>query len=162
MALKSAIDAASRSHAEAMAAGLGVSVDWAERSERVAFDYWTPLSAPTLRGPNAEAPTISITGPAGLVFGMIESTTEAEVERLVFDPQQPQDLGWPDLSSLKAEHLALVANSAETQSMTGEADLATAARRLLQTTPAEVVVTKQAARGCLVTTADGQEEVGLW
>lgn len=162
LTLKSAIDAESRDHAEAMAAGLGVAADWVERSERVAFDYWTPLSAPTLRGPNAKAPALSITGPAGLVFGMIEATAEAEVERLVFDPQQPQDLGWPDLSGLEAEHLALVANSAETQSMTGETDLATAARRLLQMTPAEVVVTKRAARGCLVTTADDQEEVGVW
>lgn len=160
--LKSAIDDVFRDQAEAMATGLGVKVDWVERSELVAFDYWTPLSAPTLRGPNAKASTVRITGPAGLVFGMIEATTEAEVERLVFDPQQPRDLGRPDLSRIKAEHLALVANSAETRSMTGEADLATAAERLLESTPAEVVVTKRAARGCLVTTAVDQEEVGLW
>jgi hypothetical protein len=160
--LRSAIDAELHDQAEAMAAGLGITVDWVERSEPVAFDYWTPLSAPTLRGPNAEAPTIRIAGAAGLVFGMIESTIEAEVERLVVDPQQPRDLGWPDLSGMKAEHLALVANSAETRSMTGETDLAAAAKRLLESTPAEVVVTKRAARGCLVTTADGQEEVGVW
>ncbi len=93
---------------------------------------------------------------------MIETAAEAEVERLVFDPQQPRDLGWPDLSGLKAERLALVANAVETKSMTGESDLPTAARSLLENTPAEVVVTKRAARGCLVTTAEGQEEVGLW
>jgi hypothetical protein len=96
------------------------------------------------------------------MFGMIEATATADVERLVFDPQQPKDLGRPDLSALKADHLALVANAAETQLMTGEADLAEAATRLLESTPAEVVVTKRAARGSLVTTADGQEEVGVW
>jgi len=145
-----------------MATGLGVNVDWTERSEPVAFDYWTPLSAPTVRGPSANAPPLHITGAAGLVFGMIEAATEAEVERLVFDPQQPKDLGDPDLSRIKAQRLAVVANSAETRSMTGETDLAAAARRLLETTSAEVVVTKRAARGSLVTTADGQVEVGLW
>jgi hypothetical protein len=160
--LKSAIDAELHDQAEAMAAGLGVGVDWVERSEPVAFDYWTPISAPTVRGPNAKASAVHITGAAGLVFGMIEATTKAQVECLVFDPQQPKDLGPPDLSGLETERLALVANSAETQSMTGEADLAAAARRLLESTPAEVVVTKRAARGCLVTTADSQEEVGLW
>lgn len=160
--LKSAIDAELHDHAEATAAGLGVKVDWVERSEPVAFDYWTPLSAPTLRGPNAQASALQITDAAGLVFGMIEATTTAEVERLVFDPQQPKDLGRPDLSGLKVDHLALVANSAETQSMTGETNLAAAAMRLLESTPAEVVVTKRAARGCLVTTAKSQEEVGLW
>lgn len=162
LTLKSAVDSEFRSQAEAMATGLGVEVDWVERSEPVAFDYWTPLSAPTLRGPNAKAPTLRITGAAALVFGMIEAASEVEVERLVFDPQQPKDLGRPDLSRMKADHLALVANAAETKSMTGETELTAAANQLLEITPAEVVVTKRAARGALVTTANGQEEVGLW
>jgi hypothetical protein len=162
LVLKSAIDASLGDQAEAMASGLNVSVDWVERSEPVAFDYWTPLSAPTLRGPNAKAPDVHLTGTAGLVFGMVEATTTTDVERLVFDPQQPKDLGRPDFSGFKTDRLALVANSAETQSMTGEIDLATAARSLLESTPAEVVVTKRAARGSLVTTSDGQEDVGLW
>jgi hypothetical protein len=162
LVLKSAIDAELREQAEATAAGLGVEVAWVERSEPVAFDYWTPLSAPFLRGPNAKASDLHISGGSGLVFGMIESATNVEVERLVFDPQQPKDLGQPDFSVLHAQHLALVANEAETQSMTREVDVATAARMLLETTPAEVVVTKRAARGSLVTTVDGQEEVGLW
>lgn len=162
LTLSSAIDTELRDQAEAMAAGLGVKVNWVERSEPVAFDYWTPLSAPTLRGPNARASSIHIADEAGLVFGMIEAAIEADVEQLVFDPQQPKDLGQPDLSRMKAKRLAVVANSAETKSMTGQADLVAAAKRLLEVTSAEVVVTKRAARGSLVTTADTQEEVGLW
>lgn len=162
LTLKSAIDPELRDQAEAMATGLGVDVEWTDRSEPVAFDYWTPLSAPTVRGPSANASPLHITGAAGLVFGMIEAATEAEVERLVFDPQQPKDLGQPDLSRIKAQQLAVVANSAETRAMTGETDLVAAAKRLLETTSAEVVVTKRAARGSLVTTANAQVEVGLW
>jgi hypothetical protein len=162
LVLKSAIDDGLRTNAEAMAGGLGVNVEWAARSGPVAFDHWTPLSAPTLRGPGATAPAPHLTGSAALVFGMIETKVTTEVERLVFDPQQPRDLGQSDFSGLRAEHLALVANAAETRSMTGETDVAVAARTLLTTTPAEVVVTKLAARGSLVSTDDDQREVGLW
>lgn len=160
--LKSAIDHTLHEHAEAITAGASVNVEWVERSEPVAFHYWTPLSAPTVRGPNATAPQIQISGEAALVFGMIETEASAEVKHLVFDPQQPRDLGPPDLSRLRADHLAIVANAAETRAMTGEDDPAVGARRLLESTAAEVVVTKRAARGCLITTADGQEEVGVW
>lgn len=160
--LKTAIDAAGRDEAEVLAGGLQVTLEHVERSEPVAFDYWTPLNAPTIRGPNATAPDLHVTGDAALIFGMVESNVTADVGRLVYDPQQPKDLGAPDLSGLRAAHLALVANAVETASMTGVGDLAEAARQLLDRTGAEVVVTKRAARGSIVTTADGQEEVGLW
>lgn len=162
LTLASAIDPKLRRHADVVAAGLGLSVDWVERSEPVAFDYWTPLSAPTIRGPNARASDIRGSGSAGLVFGMIEGTPQVEVERLVYDPQQPKDLGPPDFSELQADHLALVANSAETRLMSGHEDPGAGAEHLLENTPADVVITKRAARGCLVTTEDGQQEVGLW
>lgn len=160
--LHSAIDDGSHRLAEATAAGLSVEVAWERRTEPVAFDYWTPLSAPTVRGPNAKAPPLKISGTSGLVFGTLETSSEADVEWLVFDPQQPKDLGAPDLSGLKADHLAIVANEIETKSMTGESDLHQAARRLLEISDAEVVVTKRAARGSLVTTEGEQQAVGVW
>jgi hypothetical protein len=160
--LRTAIDERLRQSAEVVAGGLRLRLEPVERSEPVAFDYWTPLSAPTVRGPNAQAPDVHLAGDAALVFGMVECGVTSEVDRLVFDPQMPKDLGRPDFSDFKTNHLALVANAAETQSMAGQEDLYLAARTLLAETPAEVVITKRAARGSLVTTADGQEEVGLW
>src|SRR5215211_1926304 len=62
LVLQTAIDTDLRGAAEATAGGLSVSLDVVERSEPVAFDYWTPLSAPTLRGPNAVAQPIHVSG----------------------------------------------------------------------------------------------------
>ena len=162
LVLHTAIDAGLDGEAKTIAQTFDLEVDWRERSEPVAFRYWTPLSAPTISGPSARAADAAINGGASLVFGMIESDTSADVDRLVFDPQQPQDLGPFELTNLRAGRLAIVANAAETRGMSGEQDLAVAANVLRETTSAEVVVTKQAARGALVTTAAGQELVGPW
>lgn len=161
LVLTSAVDVGHRQAAEVMTSGLDIAVEWAERSSPVAFDYWTPISAPTIRGPGATAPELKVDSPAALVFGMIEASASGSAERLVFDPQQPRDLGKPDIP-VASGALALVANSAETRSMTGISDLREAAAALLKEAGAEVVVTKQAARGCLVTTSEGQDEVGPW
>jgi pfkB family carbohydrate kinase/Nucleoside 2-deoxyribosyltransferase len=161
--LRSAIDDRLRKEADVLAETLGLTVEWRERSEPVTFHYWTPLSAPTISGPSAEATTVALAGEHALAFGMLESRTTADVDALVFDPQQPRDLGpVRNLAELKCGRLALVANVAETRAMSGELDLSVAAKKLLESTGAEVVITKQAARGALVTTAEHQELVGPW
>lgn len=162
VSLHSAIDSRLRSEALIVSATLGLDVQWRERSEPVAFNYWTPLSAPTIDGPNAKSDPIELLGGNALVFGMLEGRPHAEVDGLVFDPQQPRDLGALSRDGLKAARFAVVANAAETRAMTDESDLATGARRLRDLAAAEVVVTKCAARGALVTTAHAQELVGPW
>lgn len=162
LTLHSAVDAALRDDAEVVAATLGLHVQWRERTEPVAFRYWTPLSAPTIDGPNARAEPIVLSDGNTLVFGMLEGRPRADVDGLVFDPQQPRDLGAIDLDGLRAGRLGLVANSAETMAMTGEREVAVAAQRMRELAGADVVVTKRAARGALVTTATGQELVGPW
>jgi pfkB family carbohydrate kinase/Nucleoside 2-deoxyribosyltransferase len=162
LVLHSAVDAEFDAEAKTIAQTFELSVEWRERSEPVAFRYWTPLSAPTISGPSARAPDVELKGGDALLFGMIESGTSADVDGLVLDPQQPRDLGPLDMTSLRAQRLAIVANAAETRAMTGESELEVAARRLRASTSAEVVVTKQAARGALVTSADAQELVGPW
>jgi hypothetical protein len=162
LSLHSAIDEAHHDDAEVVAATLGLDVTWRSRSEPVAFRYWTPLSAPTVDGPNATSEPIELSGGNALVFGMVEGRPQADVEGLVFDPQQPRDLGALNLHNLHADRLAIVANTPETKALSGESELAVAAQRLRETAGAEVVVTKCAARGALVTTADSQSLVGPW
>jgi hypothetical protein len=163
LVLDTAIDEQLGGEAKTIAATLGLDVQWRERSEPISFHYWTPLSAPTISGPSAKAPDAEINDGQALAFGMIESGATTDVEGLVFDPQQPRDLRpMEQLQSLSAGRLAIVANSAETRAMADEDDLAIAASKLRQNTSAEVVITKQAARGALVTTAQGQELVGPW
>ena len=163
LVLDSAIDDGLAPEAETIAATLGLDVQWRERSEPVGFHYWTPLSAPNVSGPSARAPAAHVGGGLALAFGMIENQLSTDVEGLVFDPQQPRDLRQIEqLDTLKAGRLAIVANIAETRAMAAEKDIAVAARKLVAETPASVVITKQAARGALVTTAQSQELVGPW
>lgn len=156
----SAVDGHLRSEAETVTASLGITTEWRERSEPVGFDYWTPLSAPAIDGPHAHAEDILLDGGRALVFGMLECRTRGTVDGLVFDPQQPRDLRGLDLGGISAKRLAVIANANETRAMAAEADLEAAAQKLLEISPADVVITKRAARGCLVTTADAQEWVG--
>ena len=162
LVLHTATDSQQADEAETVAATFALEVQWRERSEAVRFHYWTPLSAPTITGPSARASNASIDDGPTLVFGMIESGTSTDVEGLVFDPQQPRDLGPINLESLKCERLAIVANPAETRAMAEQQDLEVAAKALQATTGAEVVITKQGARGALVTTLGRQELVGAW
>jgi len=162
LTLLSAIDETTRAEATAIAEGLGVTVEWTPRTDLVGFSYSTPLSSPSIRGLNATAQPIAVTGENALVFGMLEGKVTADVNRLVYDPQKPTDLGAPDLSELHYEHLAIVANAGETRAMAGLDDVRDAASRLLEQTGADVVVAKCAARGSLVTTSNGQTDVGVW
>lgn len=160
--LHSAIDSTLREEALIVAATLGLNIQWRERTEPVAFRYWTPLSAPTIDGPNASSEPIELSGGNALVFGMLEGRPRAKVDGLVFDPQQPRDLGAVNLDGLSSGRLAVIANAAETRALTGEPDLFAAARKLRELASADVVVTKRAARGALVTTAEQQAGVGPW
>lgn len=163
LVLDTAIDEQLAAEARTIATTLALNVRWRERSEPISFHYWTPLSAPTISGPSAKSPAAEINDGLALAFGMIESETTAVVDGLVFDPQQPRDLQpIGQLQSLKAGRLAIVANSAETRAMACEHDLSVAAYKLRKSMSADVVITKQAARGALVTTARGQELVGPW
>jgi hypothetical protein len=163
LTLHSAVDERLQPSAETVVTTLGLDVQWRQRSEPVAFRYWTPLSAPTIDGPNATIDEpIELSGGNALVFGMLEGRPRAEVDGLVFDPQRPRDLGAFELDGFSAGRLAVVANTPETRAMTGESDLATAAQRLRELSGADVVITKCAARGALVTAGDRQELVGPW
>lgn len=155
----SAIDQVLAEEAEVTVAGLGIETAWSEREQPVSFNYWTPLSPPTIDGASATA-EIEVHGEAALVFGMLEGRSRAKAKALVFDPQQPRDLGPLDLDGLEAERLAIVANAGETRALGGVDDVAEGARRLLEGSGAEVVITKRAARGLLVTTAESQVSVG--
>lgn len=162
LSLYSAIDETMLRDADVVAATFNLDVHWHKRSEPVAFQYWTALSAPTIDGPNAVSEPIELSGGNALVFGMLEGRPRADVDGLVFDPQQPRDLGQLDLDGLRADRLAVVANTRETMALTGERDIAVAAYRLREAANADVVITKRAAWGALVTTAERQELVGPW
>jgi len=159
--LISAIEEASADDASTLVGGLDLAARWHDRSEGVSFTYLTPLSAPMIGGRHARTTKpVAVDADHALVFGMIEGQPSARARALVFDPQQPNDLAPLGLKQLQADRFAIVANASETRALGGVRSVEDAARRLLHETGAAVVVTKQAARGALVTTADIQERVG--
>lgn len=158
----SPIDAESREDAEVMASTFGLDIEWKERDKAVAFEYHTPLSSPVITGPDSKAESFEVSGDVALVFGMLECQPTVDVKTLVFDPQKPRGLTGLNLDGIDAERLAIVANAAETRAMSGTSDLEEGAKIIFDAAGADVVITKRAARGALVTTSDGQEMVGPW
>jgi hypothetical protein len=160
--LVTAVDNETLLDAETLAQGGGIPLRIVERSEPVSFNYATPLSAPIISGARARAvEDVAGESDTALAFGMLEADVKVRAGRLVFDPQQPQDLSPLVLDSIQADHLAIVANSAETHALAGGTrSLQGAAQELLAKSGAEVVVTKGGARGALVTEPRRQEWVG--
>jgi hypothetical protein len=144
------------------AAAFGLDVRWLPRSSPIAFDYFTPLSTPAISGRSSrltEQPPEQ-TDDEALVFGMIEGRPPVRARAVVIDPQQPRELARLDIDDIEAERIAVVLNTAETAAISGSADVSEGARRILDAHQVEVVVTKRAMRGALVTTADSQTLVG--
>jgi nucleoside 2-deoxyribosyltransferase len=164
LTLVAAVEPDARLEAEAVAGGLGVTAEWVERSERVRFNYFTPLSAPLVDGSMSRvAEPVNREDHVILAFGMIESPLggfELSAESLILDPQQPRDLLRLDLGRLRFGRLAIVANIAETLALGEGRDLKAAAAALRREYGADVVVTKWGARGTLITHQSGQEVVG--
>jgi hypothetical protein len=160
--LISAIDPRSKVEAESLAATFGLEVDWTARSEPVAFSYDTPLSSPAISGLDSQSESLFVDHEAVLVFGMLENKPKVKANRLVLDPQKPRDLGKLDLDGVSANHLAIVANAIETRAITDEEDPKDGAKSLLNSSNAEVVITKLAARGALVTTKNDQKVIPPW
>jgi nucleoside 2-deoxyribosyltransferase len=139
----------------------GVNVTWIERSGPVGFDYFTPLSTPAITGRSVRLLGDSRTedDDAALVFGMIEGRPSVNAGSVVFDPQQPRELSGLDLNGISAERVAVVLNSAETAAISETVDVYDGPRRILEHDRVEVVVTKRAMRGAIVTTATDQRVI---
>lgn len=165
MRLISAIDQQQGPEADLIASGLGLDVTWVSRTEPVSFRYFTPVSPPVINGRMAQAEALNAEDEIILVFGMVEcpiGRISASGTWIVVDPQQPRDLTDLDLSNVKADHLAIVANAREIKALGRDADVGTAAKTVARKYGAEVVVTKLAARGALVTTDTDQAMVGAF
>lgn len=158
--LRSAVEETSRQVAQATAAGFGLAQpSWVERSMRVEFAYETPLSAPALYGRDARLlEPLVVEDDAVLVFGLIEGEASIAAKALVVDPQH--DIGVELLRKYQHRRLAVVASGAEITALAGVASVEDAARTLLNTANAAVVVAKLGAIGALVVTPEGVEGVG--
>lgn len=126
------------------------------RTERVGFRYATPISSPSVNGPNSRVRgNVRVQDGTVLMFGLVEASDHAfdiESDILVLDPQKPRDTGPLDTTGIQSKRLVVVANGSEIRKLGGRNDVKDAASRLLNSRPdIEAVITKRGAIGSLVT-----------
>lgn len=150
-----------RAPAEHLADRAGFTLAAVPASYAVSFDYFHPLSTPTIRPePRRMIPheAIKADGEVVLRYGMLEGDAIVDADIAVYDPQSAFGAHPFARNGSRADRLAVVLNRQEAASMTGSWDAREAAGRLLRD-GAEVVVVKMGGHGALVVTADGEEVV---
>ena len=143
--------------AMSVATGLNVELEVTKRDEPIRFSYYTPLTTPSLDGDGQPRKNLSVAGgrAGAIVFGMVEADSEVSAETIVFDPQRPRGPMPIDRGRLQAERFGVVCNSAEVMSLGKSADIREAAKAVLKTASADVVVVKRGPLGALVVLPNG-------
>lgn len=151
--LVTAIDEHNGPALEAVAGGVGVTLDVRSREQPVAFVYRTPVSAPRLYGADQDIGVLDASDDAVLAYAMVEARLgQIDAGYLIIDPQGLQR-GQGDVSSggLKARARALIANNGEATALSGHHSAAHAAQALLDL-GVDVTVVKAGARGAWLAT----------
>mgnify|MGYP000844805930 CR=1 FL=1 len=151
-----------KDEANHLAADCGVRLVPSSAEQAIGFDYLHPLSIPIIRpavARIARLPAIHVSGDVVLRYGMLEGDAVVEAKIAVYDPQSA--FGAPRFSAngSRADRLAIVMNRMEAQSMTGLADPEAAARSLIESGEAQVVIVKQGGKGALIATPEGIDRI---
>lgn len=132
------------------------------RDRTVGFQYRAPFVDPVVHGHAARlSSSFDVSGEHALVFGLVErGERRISAANLVYDPQSVDDVLITDDSPPwhVPERLVICANIAETLALAQGTDVPAAARSIVETTGAEVVITKAGGRGCLVTEGKSQRQ----
>ena len=131
----------------------------------VSFNYLHPLATPAIFPPPAQIaqlPPITVKGDVVLRYGMMEGDAVVDAEVAVYDPQSAFNPRPFSENGSTAKRLALVLNRAEVRAMTGIEDAMLAARSLMVSERAEVIVLKKGSHGALVLTASGEYPVSAY
>lgn len=138
--------------------GLGVRVCISPAEVAIAFAYFHPLSRPHIEPPREsikQERSIDVMGETVLRFGFLEGDAVVRANRAIYDPQTSNDPSPFAANGSKANKLALVMNEQEVRIVGGAGDIAEAARGVIETQHAAIVVVKAGTRGALVFDLDG-------
>jgi nucleoside 2-deoxyribosyltransferase len=122
------------------------------------FEYVHCLAVPTITPDLITIPRmapIHVTAEMAIRFGMLEGDGVVDAGMCVYDPQSAYLPDGFRANGSKAKRLALVANSGEAKALTKTTDLTIAAKALLASEEAEVVVIKCGLDGAIVASANG-------
>jgi len=126
--------------------------------QSISFDYLHPMSTPIIRPSpkrTGSQEPIAVRGEVVLRFGMLEGDGLVDADVAIYDPQSAFGAVSFEQNGSRAGRLAVIMNRGEAQHMTGDADPATAASRLIGRGPAEVVVVKMGGNGAILATKQG-------
>lgn len=129
----------------------GITLELLGRQSPIAFAYFHPLSTPHLEPSDiAQEGAFHVNAETVLRFGLVEGEAVVRARRAIFDPQgRYGSLHFRENGSA-ADEITLVLNAQELMSGTGIYDIEDAARGLINTGAASVVVVKQGVCGALV------------
>jgi len=157
------VDDRLRPELEARAASWGdVALHMTSIPESVTFDYVHPLSVPLITPvPQliGKGPSLSVDEDIVLRFGMLDGDAVVRGRRVVYDPQSAYAPTFFRANGSHADSLAVVANGHEVRLLTGESDPELGARAILARDTAEVVVVKRGAKGAIVVSSGGVQQV---
>lgn len=131
----------------------------------VQFQYDYPLADPiviprpdTLK---SHENNIEVSGDNILFFGMIEGNAKISGNKVIYDPQSPSNPLPFSATGSTANHLAVVINIVEAKKIVGlkETNLEKIEDFFFTQEHAEVLVIKMGAKGALIKTKDGRQEV---
>lgn len=140
--------------AEHSMAAFGVTAEFQPIPEDIAFHYLHPLSHAELTGaPQARYGSLQVAGDIVLRFGFVEGDARVDAKRVIFDPQNADEVLRFRENGSNAEALAIVLNEVELKLALGDAG-EEGARGLMQHSRASVVVVKRGPRGATVFAKD--------
>jgi len=99
--------------------------------------------------------SIKVTGDVVLRFGMLEGDAVVDARVAIYDPQSAFGAVAFKANGSRAGRVAVIMNRNEAHQMTGHAEPVAAAKNLINSGEAEVVVVKMGGKGALLTTRDG-------
>jgi hypothetical protein len=127
-----------------------------ERQAEISFEYLHPLAEPTIKAyKSVSTQKTKITAQTAIVFGMLECSPTVSAMHCIYDPQSPSAPQPFSAIGSDAKHLAIVANSNEILRLAKSSSIDDAAKSILKSENAQVVVVKNGIKGALVYTHHG-------
>jgi nucleoside 2-deoxyribosyltransferase len=133
--------------------------------QAVQFRYEYPLADPVVTPRpdtlKSHENSIEVNGGHILFYGMIEGNAIISGDKVIYDPQSPSNPIPFSATGSKAKHLAIVINIVEARKIVGlkDTDLKKIEEFFFNQEGAEVLIIKMGAKGALIKTKDGKEEI---
>lgn len=119
----------------------------------------TPRIFPRLDTINKQLNNLNIAGDDVLYFGLIEGSANVAGDRVVYDPQSPTNPIPFSQTGSSAKELAVVINYNEASRMARTYDVEAIKKFFLEEEKAEVLVLKMGAKGAIVFSKSGEENI---